>query len=126
MKKSTIVNTVLITSALACFLASNARAQETTRPVVNVNEATVEQLAFLPGIGPAKADNVLYAREQGFTFKSAPDLTRVSGIGPKTVEKLRDYVVFEGPTTATSKLGSTAKNAGGNKFKRPSDEDSKP
>ena len=88
---------------------------------VNVNDATAEQLAYLPGIGQKTDDNILYAREQGIRFETVEDLQQVSGIGQKTADKLAPYVIFDGPTTATSKIGSTAKKTTGKKIARPTE-----
>ena len=59
---------------------------------VNVNRATEEELQTLTGIGPAKAAAIIRDREENGPFKSVDDLTRVSGIGEKTLDKLRDDV----------------------------------
>jgi competence ComEA-like helix-hairpin-helix protein len=60
-------------------------AQQST---VDLNRADLDALQTLPGIGPAIAERILVTRrEQPFT--SIEDLTRVRGIGPATVERLR-------------------------------------
>ncbi|TVP89346.1 MAG: ComEA family DNA-binding protein [Thioalkalivibrio sp.] len=53
---------------------------------VNVNTATVEQLSELGNIGPAKAAAIVSYREEHGPFRSLQELTRVSGIGERTVE----------------------------------------
>ncbi|MFQ5479505.1 MAG: ComEA family DNA-binding protein [Candidatus Binatia bacterium] len=58
---------------------------------VDLNTATVEQLAELPGIGPAKAEAIVAERSRE-KFKSVDGLERVSGIGSATMEKLRGMV----------------------------------
>ena len=57
---------------------------------VSLNQATVGELETLPGIGPSKAAAIIKYREEVGTFKSIDELTNVSGIGEKTLEKLRD------------------------------------
>ena len=57
---------------------------------INVNKASAIELESLPGVGPATADQIIREREANGPFSSIDDLTRVSGIGPATVEKLRD------------------------------------
>ena len=63
-------------------------------PPVNVNTANLNELTRLPSIGPVTAQSILTARSAG-PFKSLADLDRVKGIGPKTLDKIRPFVVFE-------------------------------
>lgn len=57
---------------------------------VHINDATVESLATLPGIGEVKAQAIVDDREANGDFKSVEDLSRVKGIGDATVAKLAD------------------------------------
>ena len=59
---------------------------------VDLNTATVEQLDALPGIGPATAKKIVDDRTQNGPFHSVDDLQRISGIGPKKVDSLKDLV----------------------------------
>ncbi|MCM3324606.1 helix-hairpin-helix domain-containing protein [Cytobacillus kochii] len=59
---------------------------------INLNQATVEQLETLPGIGPSKAEDILSYREEVGSFKAIEDLKEVSGIGEKTFEKLKELI----------------------------------
>lgn len=59
---------------------------------VDVNTADVAELERLPQVGPALARRIVAEREAGGPFRSPQDLARVRGIGPKTVEALREYV----------------------------------
>ena len=63
-------------------------------PPINVNTATAEQLMQLPAVGAVTAQNIIAARADG-PFRSLADLDRVKNIGPKTLEKLRPFVVFD-------------------------------
>ena len=59
---------------------------------VNLNTSTKTELTSLPGIGPALAERILiYRQDYGF-FQSIDDLSKVKGIGKKTLERLRDLV----------------------------------
>jgi competence protein ComEA len=59
---------------------------------VDVNRATAEELAALPGIGPALAERIVEWRGTNGRFSTVDDLDRVPGIGPATVERLRPRV----------------------------------
>lgn len=60
--------------------------------VVNVNTADSQELETLPGIGPARAADIIAHREQEGPFQSVADLLQVPGIGPATLDRLRDQV----------------------------------
>lgn len=58
---------------------------------VNLNTATIEQLMTLPSIGEKRAQDILRYREE-HGFQSVEDLMEISGIGEKTMEKLRGLI----------------------------------
>lgn len=58
-------------------------------PPVDVNAASAEELQRLPGVGPVMAGAIVAGRP----FRSVAELDRVRGIGPKTLDKLRPFVV---------------------------------
>ena len=60
--------------------------------VVNLNTADVVALETLPGVGPATAAKIVDEREANGPFQSVEDLARVSGIGSKKIEAIRDLV----------------------------------
>jgi len=96
--------------ALAALLAGHALAagnEPAARPgsagivgVVNVNSATADELALLPGVGPAKAQAILEHRKAHGAFKRVEDLGEVKGIGDKALERMRPHVTLDGKTTA--------------------------
>lgn len=61
---------------------------------ININTATAAELEKLPGIGPAKAAAIAGHREKNGPFASEDDLANVPGIGPKTVDNLREYITL--------------------------------
>ena len=68
--------------------------------VVNVNTATPEQLGLLPGVGPVRARAIVEERKRNGGFKRVEDLTQVSGIGERALERMRPHLAVEGKTTA--------------------------
>ncbi|PWA12500.1 competence protein ComE [Pueribacillus theae] len=62
---------------------------------VKINSASSEELQKLPGIGPAKAEAIISYREENGAFKSVDDLLNVSGIGVKSLEKLKDIITID-------------------------------
>lgn len=59
---------------------------------ININTATAEELKQLNGIGPSKAKAIVDYREEHGKFQSVDELTKVPGVGEKTLEQFRDQV----------------------------------
>ncbi len=62
---------------------------------VNINTASVAQLAQLPGIGEVTAQSIVDYRTTNGLFATVDDLQNVSGIGPATMDNLRDRLRVE-------------------------------
>lgn len=58
---------------------------------ININEAGVDQLVRLSGIGPSRAQAILAEREKR-RFRRVEDIMRVPGIGRKTFARIRDSI----------------------------------
>jgi competence protein ComEA len=61
-------------------------------PGVNINTADAATLQTLPGVGPATASKIIADREANGPFKTPEDLMRVSGIGEKKLEAIRELI----------------------------------
>jgi competence protein ComEA len=59
---------------------------------VNLNSATLEELATLDGVGPVMAQKIVDYRQQHGGFASVDELDAIPGIGPKRLESLREQV----------------------------------
>jgi len=68
---------------------------------INVNTASRDALQALPGIGPALSKRIEAYRSSQRAFRRVDELTRVSGIGPKTLATLRPMVRVESPADST-------------------------
>ena len=68
-----------------------------TQGSLDINRATAKDFERLPGIGPQISARIVAYREQNGAFKSIDDITKVRGIGPKTLERLRPYLVVNTP-----------------------------
>ena len=68
---------------------------QTNPALVNINQATAEQLQQLPGIGAKKAEAIIQYRQEHGEFKQVADLTQVSGIGPKLLKKIEELVTVQ-------------------------------
>ena len=63
--------------------------------IVNLNTASAEALAVLRGIGPALAQRIVVERQQHGQFLRAEDLTRVKGVTPALIARLRSQLRVE-------------------------------
>ncbi len=63
---------------------------------INLNTATAEDLALIPGIGEKTAEAIVQARSYLGAFKEIEDLLEVRGIGHKKLEAFRKYFYIEG------------------------------
>lgn len=61
---------------------------------VNLNQASLQELISLPGIGESKAEAIIRYREEAGAFKRVEDLESVPGFGAKTVERLKDRLII--------------------------------
>ena len=70
---------------------SPAPAPVDPRPL-DINRATVEQIARLPGVGPSLARRIVDERDRIGRFDSPDGLRGILGLGRKKVTALREYV----------------------------------
>jgi competence protein ComEA len=85
---------------------------------IDLNQATAEELANLPKIGPSTAEKIVQDRQAKGPYQSLADLDRVSGIGRGTLIKLSGVVTingtvatYEGKEGKEGKIGSAPSKA---------------
>ncbi|HKD68902.1 MAG TPA: helix-hairpin-helix domain-containing protein [Candidatus Binataceae bacterium] len=89
---------------LLLLLVSAATASpQTSAAKVNVNTASKDELATLPGMSKRKAAKVIAGRP----YSSAADLSK-SGLSAKQIEKLTPLLTFEGGTAPAAPAVSAA------------------
>jgi comEA protein len=96
--------TFVFLAALALFGAPLG-AQKPTKPVappamtevVNLNTATVAQLATLPGIGQKTAELIVQYRDKNGGFKKIEEIMNVRGIGEKSFLKIKNRLTLAAP-----------------------------
>jgi competence protein ComEA len=69
---------------------------------VDINRADWPELAQLPGIGETLARRIVESRRRDGPFLDHQDLNRVHGIGPKTLEEIRLYLLPLPPQRAVA------------------------
>lgn len=62
--------------------------------LISLNDATVADLIKLPGIGEAKANDIISYRNEHGPFENIEDLKNVSGIGENLFAKIKDYLTI--------------------------------
>ncbi len=60
---------------------------------IDINTASLDIIETLPHIGPVTAKSIVEYRRVHGKFRNVNDLTNVKGIGQKTLEKIRPYLL---------------------------------
>lgn len=73
---------------------SEAESDSETNSLININTASKSDLMTLPGIGEAKANNIISYRTNNGAFTSISDVKKVSGIGDSIYEQIKNYLTI--------------------------------
>lgn len=76
---------------LACALLAPASAKPPPRHPININTATAEQLQRLPGIGPARAAQIIRLRQKNGPFHSVDELRALPRLSDKQFQQLKKH-----------------------------------
>lgn len=75
--------------------ANNIATQGNSKGKINLNKADLSSLQTISGVEAKRAQDILDYRDSQGGFKTIDDLKNVSGIGEKTLEKLRQDVTID-------------------------------
>ena len=80
------------TTPVTTAAEEGSTAASNTAEKVNINTAGLAELTTLTGIGDVKGQAIIDYRTEHGPFASVDELTNVSGIGDKTLAKIRDQI----------------------------------
>jgi competence protein ComEA len=81
-----------ITTETHVIIPSQETSIEQIVSLVNVNEASFQELLEIDGMTETRAANLIIYRENYGAFQSIDDLIHVKYIGAETLEKIRPYI----------------------------------
>jgi competence protein ComEA len=93
-----VAATLPVVDASTAPAAATHGAHATEDDPVYLNDATVDDLRRLPGVGEKRALAILELRRKLGRFKQIEDLLRVKGIGRATLRRLRPLVRIDRPS----------------------------
>jgi competence protein ComEA len=105
-----ILRALIPCAAALCLIAATPRlshAQDQApaaapKSTINLNTATVDQLASLPGVGQKTAERIVEYRIKNGGFKKIEELMNVKGIGEKSFLKIKPLVAAPPKADKTS------------------------
>jgi competence protein ComEA len=65
---------------------------------IDLNQATLEDLTLVPGIGERTAEKILSFRTDSGSFRTVEDLQKISGIKGEKLSRLRKYFYVKNPS----------------------------
>ena len=86
---------IALFTALIVISAFNSPVMAQESEQLNINEATVQELAQLQEVGPKYAVRIVEHRHKYGLFKLTEELMDVPGIGPHTYERIKDQIIAQ-------------------------------
>jgi competence ComEA-like helix-hairpin-helix protein len=87
-----LVVLLLFPSLLAGDDTAHPQLNQTPAVVLDINRASADDFATLPGIGPKLAGQIVAYREKHGPFRRVEDLLVIRGIGPKKWKAIRPHL----------------------------------
>jgi comEA protein len=86
----------LIVKDLSSLVTSKQKKEALLKnKIIDLNNASKEDLMLLPGIGPKMADRIIAYRTEHGKFKDINELINVKGIGTKKFEKIKNNITVK-------------------------------
>lgn len=92
MTKRNFISSIIF--VLTVLITTPIQANE-LQPALNINNASIEQLEQMKGIGARKAQAIVEYRLQHGNFAKIDDIVKVKGIGSSFLEKNRAWLSVE-------------------------------
>jgi len=87
-----ILRLLVVVSVMGCFIIGNACTQKMA--AIDINTATAEELASLPGLDETVAQNIVSFRNASGPFAVVDDLLMVEGMDHYKLDVIRSMVVI--------------------------------
>lgn len=75
-------------------VGTTSNVDEGHKDAIDINHATLDELQKIPGIGPSKAKNIVEYIKINGSFTSIEQLDEVNGIGTKSLEQMRPFILI--------------------------------
>lgn len=85
-----LLKVVVMALVMGLVVTGSVWAQEMA--TVDINSATAEELAKLPGLDETIANNIISFREANGPFPSVDDLLKVEGMSQSKLDAIRDLI----------------------------------
>lgn len=91
-KKTSVVTENLSSSGNLYNPPISTNSSTNSSNLININTASQKELEELPGIGPTLSQRIIEYREKNGYFQTIEDIKKVSGIGDKKFEAIKDLI----------------------------------
>lgn len=97
-----VLSRSLVILFFALFLFAQESWAKELEGKININTASISQITLLPGLGEKKAQSIVDFRSKK-KFTKAEELLEIKGIGDALLSKIKDYLIFQGPSNLKEK-----------------------